>query len=203
MFLALLMLATLKIPAEPIRVMLDGAAPALNKRSMTGYMLLFAVNLLVVFRVMEWIPATVITVAGILAMRKQKLLKQVDYALLLTFIGFFIFVGNLGRIPQISQLIEKLLLGREVLVSALMSQVLSNVPAALLLSGFTDNFTALLIGVNVGGLGTLIASMASLISYKLYAQEPDSDKGRYFAQFTLYNVVGLVILLAVCAIAGW
>ena len=111
-------------------------------------------------------------------------------------------MGNLGRIPQISTLIANLVQGREVLVSALFSQVLSNVPAAILLSGFTQNFTGLLIGVNIGGLGTLIASMASLISYKLYAQEKDSEKGRYMLQFTLYNVIGLVIMLAVCAIAG-
>ena len=135
-------------------------------------------------------------------MKKQRLLPQVDYALLLTFVGFFVFVENLGRIPQISQWIGQLVQGREVLVSALFSQMLSNVPAAILLSGFTGNFTGLLIGVNVGGLGTLIASMASLISYKLYAQEKDSDKGRYMLQFTLYNVVGLIGLLAVCMLAG-
>ena len=155
-----------------------------------------------VFRVLSWIPATIITIAGILLMKKQKLLPQADYALLLTFVGFFIFVGNLGRIPQISQLIASLVQGREVLVSALFSQALSNVPAAILLSGFTDNFSGLLIGVNIGGLGTLIASMASLISYKLYAQEADASKGRYMMEFTVYNVVGLVILLAACLLVG-
>ena len=200
--LALLMLVTLRLPAEPIRVTIDGAAPQLDRRDIAGYALLFVVNLLVVFRVLSWVPATVITIAGILLMKKQKLLPQVDYALLLTFVGFFVFVGNLGRIPQISQLIAALVQGREVLVSALFSQVLSNVPAAILLSGFTDNFAGLLIGVNVGGLGTLIASMASLISYKLYAQEADANKSRYMLEFTLYNVAGLIILLAACMLVG-
>lgn len=200
--LALLLLATLKIPAQPIKVALHGDAKPLEKRDIAGYALLFAVNLLVVFHVISWIPATIITVAGVLLMKKQHLLRQVDYALLLTFVGFFVFVGNLGRIEQISSLIEKVLQGREIYVAALMSQALSNVPASLLLSGFTTNYTALLIGVNVGGLGTLIASMASLISYKLYAQEADAEKGRYMAQFTLYNGIGLAALLAFCAVTG-
>lgn len=200
--LVLLMLVTLKFPADPIRVAISGEMPKLSRKDMAGYSLLFIVNLLVVFRVLNWIPALVITVAGVLLMKKQQLLPKVDYALLLTFVGFFIFVGNLGRIPQISQLIAQVVQGREVLVSALFSQVLSNVPAALLLSGFTDNFTGLLIGVNVGGLGTLIASMASLISYKLYAQETDAQKGRYMLEFTAYNLVGLLLLLIFCAVTG-
>ena len=158
-------------------------------------MLLFIINLLVVFRVISWVPALIITALGVLLLRKYKLFAQVDYALLLTFVGFFIFVGNMGRIPAISQFIAQLLSGREILVSALFSQILSNVPAALLLSGFTDNITALLIGTNVGGLGTIIASMASLISYKLYAAQPGAEKGKYMLVFTLYNVIGLVILL--------
>ena len=91
---------------------------------------------------------------------------------------------------------EQLLTGRELVVAAIFSQFLSNVPAALMLSGFTTQYTKLLIGVNVGGLGTLIASMASLISYKVYAGQEDADIGKYMLQFTIYNVVGLIILLA-------
>ena len=105
-------------------------------------------------------------------------------------------MGNMGRIPVISSLLEKMISGRELVISALFSQFLSNVPAAILLSGFTDHFEALLVGTNVGGLGTLIASMASLISYKLYGVQEDADKGKYFRVFTVYNVIGLVILLA-------
>lgn len=194
--LVLLLTATLLIPGDPIQVTMEESTKSLSTRDLIGYTVLFIINLLVVFRVISWIPALLITVAGVLLLGKKKLLRQVDYALLLTFVGFFIFVGNMGRIPAISDLVAKLLTGREILMSALLSQFLSNVPAALLLSGFTDNIKGLLIGTNVGGLGTIIASMASLISYKLYAAQPEADKGRYMLVFTLYNVAGLVILLA-------
>ena len=157
--------------------------------------LLFLVNLLVVFRVLHYGPAVLLTILGVLLLGNKKLFARVDYALLMTFIGFFIFVGNLGRIPTISHFVEQLLTGRELVVAAIFSQFLSNVPAALMLSGFTTQYTKLLIGVNVGGLGTLIASMASLISYKIYASQEDADVGKYMLQFTAYNVVGLVILL--------
>ena len=118
-----------------------------------------------------------------------------DYALLFTFVGFFIFVGNLGRIPVFTELFQRLLSGREVVCSVIASQVISNVPAALLLSGFTENPQALLIGVNLGGLGTLIASMASLISYKYMAKSFPREKGKYLLCFTVANLVFLAILL--------
>lgn len=195
--LALLMLACLLIPAEPIRMNIDAKAGSMPKAELCTYIALFVVNLLVVFRVLNWLPALALTVAGVLILRKPGLLRQVDYALLITFVGFFIFVGNLGRIELISRWIARLLVGREVLVSALMSQALSNVPAAILLSGFTDNTAALLQGVNIGGLGTIIASMASLISYKLYAASPEANSGKYMLTFTVYNVVGLAVLLGI------
>ena len=122
-------------------------------------------------------------------------LKQVDYALLATFVGFFVFVGNLGRIPAFAQMFRRLLEGHEVLLSVAASQVISNVPAALLLSGFTPNGEALLLGVNLGGLGTLIASMASLISYKYVAAALPEQKGRYLLWFTAANVLFLALLL--------
>ena len=193
--LLLILLVTLVIPREPVRMTLPDEKRAMPKRELTAYAVLFAVNLLVVFRVLPWGVALAVTVAGVLALRQARLLRQVDYALLLTFVGFFVFVGNLGRVEGISAWLQQALEGREVLLSALMSQALSNVPAALLLSGFTRNYTALLAGVNIGGLGTLIASMASLISYKLYAAEPNAQKGRYLLVFTAYNLAGLAILL--------
>lgn len=193
--LVLLLAATLLIPAEDIAITMEEGTAAPEKKELVGYSLLFVLNLLVVFRVISWVPALLITVAGVLLLRKYRLFAQVDYALLLTFVGFFVFVGNMGRIPAINRFIGELLAGREILVSALFSQVLSNVPAALLLSGFTDNAKALLIGTNVGGLGTIIASMASLISYKLYAASPGAKKGTYMMVFTVYNVIGLVVLL--------
>ena len=200
--LLLIVLATLMIPHEPVRMTLPDQAAALPRRELIVYTALFAVNLLVVFRVLPWVAALAVTVAGVLLLRQARLLRQVDYALLLTFVGFFIFVGNLGRVEAISTWLQQALTGREVLLSALMSQALSNVPAALLLSGFTGNYAALLAGTNIGGLGTLIASMASLISYKLYAAEPDAQKGRYLLVFTAYNFAGLAILLLFQLIVG-
>ena len=124
-------------------------------------------------------------------------LRAVDYSLLLTFVAFFIFIGNLGRIPAFSGWLQEFLTGREVLVAVLASQVTSNVPAALLLSGFTAETQALIIGTNLGGLGTLIASMASLISYRQIARELPQGKKRYFGLFTLSNLIFLAILLGV------
>ena len=124
----------------------------------------------------------------------RKVLGQVDYCLIFTFIAFFIFTGNIGRLPAFQEILHSLVNGRELLVGIATSQVISNVPAALLLSGFTDNIKNLSIGVNIGGLGTLIASMASLISYKLYANEVPEKKGKYFAVFTVYNIIFLVVL---------
>lgn len=200
--LVLLAAATLILPAASVTMQMERDGKKMPAKELLLYTLLFVINLLVVFRVLHWLPALLLTAAGILLMGRQKLLLQVDYALLITFVGFFIFVGNLGRIESISNWIASLLTGHEVVVSALFSQVLSNVPAAILLSGFTQNHAALLVGVNIGGLGTLIASMASLISYKLYAARPDAQKGKYFLVFTLYNAAGLAILLAMALLMG-
>lgn len=194
--LVLLMAVTCLLPNEQIQIQMNQDAQMGSKKELSGYTVLFLVNLLVVFRVFTWPPALLLTVVGILFLKKAKLFCQVDYALLLTFIGFFVFVGNLGRISAVSEILQKLILGKEILISAIFSQFLSNVPAAILLSGFTENFKGLLVGTNVGGLGTLIASMASLISYKLYAVEKDAQKGKYMLTFTLYNVAGLLVLLA-------
>ena len=148
-----------------------------------------------------WALATLVLL--LLLCADRPVLGKVDYSLLLTFVGFFLFVGNLGRLEVFRALFQRLLAGHEVLCAVLASQCLSNVPAALLLSGFTENGTALLVGTNLGGLGTLIASMASLISYRQIAREMPGDKGRYFRLFTVSNVAFLTVLLAVWAgIAG-
>ena len=136
--LILLMAATCFLPNEPIAVDLKEKTELSEKKAFTVYGLLFALNLLVVFRVLPWIPVLIITVAGILAIKRAELLKEVDYALLLTFVGFFLFVGNLGRVPWFSEILEQMIQGREILVAAVFSQFLSNVPAALLLSGFNS-----------------------------------------------------------------
>ena len=159
-------------------------------------LILFAVCLLSVIRVLPYgVAFAAVLVCTLCADRST--LRAVDYSLLLTFVAFFIFIGNLGRIPAFSGWLQELLTGREVLVAVLASQITSNVPAALLLSGFTAKTESLIIGTNLGGLGTLIASMASLISYRQIARELPQEKGRYFGLFTLSNLIFLAILLGV------
>ena len=123
-------------------------------------------------------------------------LSGLQNALLLTFICFFVFVGNLSAVPAVRELISGVVSGREMLVGVLLSQVISNVPCAVMLSGFTGNAEQLLLGVDIGGLGTLIASLASLISFKLYGASAGAKKARYFAEFSAYNFAMLTVLFA-------
>lgn len=153
------------------------------------YGVLFAVSLLTVFEVMPYPLTLIITVAAVLIFDGRTLLK-IDYSLLLTFVFLFVFIGNLGNIQVISGFLKRIVVGNEVLAGIAASQVFSNVPAALLLSGFTDNARALLVGVNLGGLGTIIASMASLISFKLAVKE-DIKTGSYMLFFTAVNLIFL------------
>ena len=172
----------------------DTQAMKVEKKQTGIYMILFVLSLLVVAKMIaiEWVLAIVLVTVVVV---DKEVLKSVDYCLLFTFISFFIFTGNLGNIPAIREALQQLVNGREVLVGVIASQGISNVPAALLLSGFTTDYKALLAGVNIGGLGTLIASMASLISYKILANHYNEKKGSYFKWFTLVNIVFLVILL--------
>lgn len=127
----------------------------------------------------------------------KRVFTGIDYYLLLTFIALFILIGNLQNIPFFSQLFESWIVGNEVLSGVILSQVISNVPAAMLLSGFSTNYDAIIIGINVGGFGTLIASMANLISFKILVREHDGFKLKYLAVFTVLNVVLLAVLLGV------
>lgn len=168
----------------------------LNRPDRRGLLLwgaVFAVCLLSVLRVLHYgIALGAAVLAALLADRR--LLRRVDYSLLLTFLFFFVFVGNMKALPTVSEALSGLVAGREMTVGILLSQVISNVPAAMLLSGFTADYPALLLGVNLGGLGTLIASMASLISYKLYAAADGARTGKYMLFFTAVNVVLLAVL---------
>ena len=152
--------------------------------------------LLVVLRVIVW-PVMLLAVLVVLLIFDRKILLKADFLLLLTFVAFFIFSGNLARVGAVDRLLRSLLAGREYLVSLLASQVISNVPAALLLSGFTGTARELLLGVNIGGLGTPIASLASLISMKLYAHSEHAHTGRFLLEFTVVNVLFLLLLSAV------
>lgn len=172
-----------------------------KERALLRYGVLFVVSLLAVAHVLDYRICLGVVLAAFLIWDRA-LLKRVDYALLLTFIGFFVFIGNMGRVPFFNELLQKLVAGNEVVTSVVSSQVISNVPAALLLSGFTDNVEGLIVGTNLGGLGTLIASMASLISYKYIAKENKCSKGAYFGYFTIANVAFLVVLMVLWIVIG-
>ena len=165
-----------------------------SKPHAAAYLILFVLCLCCVFRL---IPDLLLLPAAVMIalLFDRSLLKKVDYALLATFICFFVFVGNIARIAAVRDTVSGLLSGHELLLSALLSQVISNVPAAVMLAGFTDAGKALLLGVNLGGLGTMIASLASLISFQFYRRSEGAQTGRYFRVFTLVNAVMLLILL--------
>ena len=166
---------------------------------------LFFISLLSVFRILSWqllLLIVLVSCIGIKAFCKEKYLPlEADFGLLLTFVAFFIFIGNMGRICAVREVLSQVLNGRELLISFLCSQMISNVPAAILLSGFTQEYRGLLQGVNIGGLGTLIASLASLISYKFFAAESEQTpaagtRGRYMLTFTIWNAGMALVLLA-------
>ena len=159
------------------------------------YLALFALAIVIVFRgIPYWIGLVVIPLVLLFADRKA--LLEVDYPLLLTFVFFFIFAGNMGRIDAVRSFFSSLLEKDTLTFSTLSCQFISNVPSAILLSQFTDNYRALLVGVNIGGVGTLIASLASLITFREYAKHNPGKAGSYIAQFSAFNFSFLFVLLA-------
>lgn len=170
-----------------------------NKRDVYLFGGLFLIILLSVFHVIDYKVTFLITIVMVLILNK-KLFSQVDYSLLITFIGFFIFVGNISTMDVVKNFMEGILNSPKstFLASVLSSQVISNVPATMLLSGFTNHFKELLLGVNIGGMGTLIASLASVISYKIYTSEFGNDN--YMKSFTFYNILGLIIFVPIAYI---
>lgn len=166
-----------------------------KKGKVVIYSTLFCVCLITVAHALDYRVMLLVVIATTAA-ADYRIFARVDYTLLLTFIAFFVFIGNMGRIPMFSNYINTIINGRECITGILSSQLISNVPAALLLSEFTDNIRPLIVGVNIGGLGTLIASMASLISFKYIGRENKSLRGRYLFYFTVVNVVFLAVLFA-------
>ncbi len=178
-----------------------GEARTLHGAKIAWYSILFFLCLLSVARLLNiWILFFMVLIMVFL--ENRKVLLQVDYSLLLTFCFFFVFIGNMGRVPAFHDLIVRFLNGNELVLAVGSSQVISNVPAALLLSGFTDRWQALIVGTNLGGLGTLIASMASLISYKQIARQYPELRIKYLLLFTLMNVIFLGVLLGVAFVFG-
>ena len=165
-----------------------------DKRIIGMYFFLFILCIMTVVKIIPFYITFVILLVCILIFDRDTL-KNVDYSLIFTFTGFFIFIGNIGRIPVFRDFLQGVISGKEMITAVLCSQIMSNVPAALLLTGFTDNIRMLIIGTNLGGLGTLIASMASLISFKFIQREDKNVNGTYIATFTVANVVFLICLM--------
>ena len=161
---------------KPESLSLPEEAVTLNKPRLAAYLALFAVFVL-----------------------DRSALKKVDYALLFTFVFFFIFSGNMSRISAVRDLLSELLAKNTLLVSVLSCQCISNVPSAILLSGFTGNYKALLLGVNIGGTGTPIASLASLITLKEYTSRYPESAGKYLAMFSAFNFAFLIALTIFCS----
>lgn len=190
----LLVVAILLLKSKPVDN--DAAVPDSQldgRMHLVVYLILFLVCIACVVHIIEY-PIMLIITAVVIFICDRKLFAKVDYFLLLTFVCFFIFIGNMERISAVSSLMSRLINGREAFAGIVLSQVISNVPAAILLSGFTDNYSALLYGVNIGGLGTLIASLASIISYRGYCTAPNTHKGKYILVFTIYNLIFLAVL---------
>lgn len=191
----LLSIAALTIKKESLQIKLSQETQDLksNQHLLFMYGLQFIICLLCVLRLVDFRAMLIIVLASTLIFDRG-IFKEVDYSLLLTFICFFIFVGNIGHIPAVKAFLTQIMENREYLVTIITSQVISNVPAAVLLSRFTSKYELLILGANIGGLGTLIASLASLISYKFYCKTKNAKPFRYLAEFTAFNLLFLGVL---------
>ena len=200
--LAMLILAVCVcvLKSETISVS-EGADEEIN---ITGWKLgilivVFAICIACVARVLDYRVMLAIAIVGILLV-DAKLFLKADYILLITFVAFFIMIGNIRSIPEISSRLSEIVQGREIAAGILSSQVISNVPAAVLLSSFTDNGRELLAGVNIGGLGTIIASMASLISFRIYGGMEGAAKGKFMGVFTALNLLFLIFMVIMAVV---
>ena len=182
------------VKSEPLAIENDDVV--INRRRAAIYLALFALSVIIVFRVIPYQVGLVLVPLALMFLDRDAL-KKVDYPLLLTFCAFFVFAGNMARIPLVQAFFEWLLQKNTLLVSALSCQFISNVPSAVLLSQFTDNYRELLLGVNIGGAGTLIASLASLITFREYTKHYPEKTGKYIALFSVCNFGMLALLLAV------
>ena len=182
------------VKSEPLVLKSEAKTP--DKKRVILYSALFALAIAIVFRgIPYWIGLLVIP--PVLLFVDRKALKMVDYPLLFTFVAFFIFSGNVSRIEAVRGVFEYLMDKSTLLFSVLSCQVISNVPSAILLSNFTENYPALLVGVNIGGAGTLIASLASLITFREYSKHNPGKTGAYILKFSAFNFGFLAILTVV------
>lgn len=182
------------VKSEPLK--LKDEAMLLNKKRTALYLTLFALSIVIVFRVIPyWVG--LIVIPPVLLVFDRKALKSVDYGLLFTFVFFFIFAGNMARIDIVRDLFSSLLNKNTLLVSIASCQFISNVPSAILLSQFTENYRDLLVGVNIGGVGTLISSLASLITFREYVKHNPGKTRYYIAIFSAFNFAFLIILTGI------
>lgn len=185
---------------KPEPLSLDEVIPSFNKKRAVVYLLLFALAIACVFRGIPYWTGLIIIPAVLIFMDRWAL-ATVDYPLLLTFVFFFIFSGNMSRIEAVRDFFSALLEKSTLVVSTLSCQFISNVPSAILLSQFTDNYRELLVGVNIGGAGTLIASLASLITFREYVLHNPGKTKSYVLKFSAYNFAFLAVLL--CFMLLW
>ena len=195
--IALITLCCLFFPKDSLSIT-EKCNHRLPPKKTALYLALFALSIVIVFRVIPYWIGLIIIPAVLLCVDRDAL-KKVDYPLLLTFVCFFIFSGNMARIDAVSELFSGLLDKNTLIVSALSCQVISNVPSAILLSQFTENYPALLLGVNIGGAGTLIASLASLITFREYSAHNPGKSGHYIALFSAFNFGFLILLAVLCS----
>jgi len=170
-----------------------GANYTTDRRLVFLYLALFALSVVAVFGFLDY-RAVLVVVAVTIFIADRTIFRRIDYSLLFTFIGFFIFIGNLQEIESVSRFLTRMVALNPMLVASLASQAISNVPAAILLSRFTGDAGALLRGVSIGGMGTIIASLASVISYKFFAREYPADSLRYLGIFSAWNILFFLLL---------
>lgn len=195
---AMLTLSVFFFPATKME--LKGKEPFVFKKGRSAiYLVLFVLTVLMVFSVIPYYIALAIVIVAILIMDRYALLR-VDYFLLGTFLMFFIFAGNMSNIDTVRDLFSRLLQKNTLIFSTLSCQLISNVPSAILLSQFTSDYKELLLGVNIGGTGTIIASLASLITFAEYSRTGVGSRAKYLGVFTLLNVIFLGVLLSFCLI---
>lgn len=189
---ALILLCCLFLPREGLTVPRQETLP--DKRRTAVYGVLFCVAVAMVLRGIPYWLGLLVIVMALLVLDRRALLG-VDWGLLVTFAAFFTFSGNMARIEPVRELFRKLLTHGAMPVAALTSQVISNVPAAILLSRFTDDYRGLLVGVNIGGAGTLVASLASLITFREYTKHVKGQTGRFMVLFSAISFGFLGVLL--------
>ena len=187
------------VKAEPIEI--TERAAELPIPRVIIYLILFAISILIVFRAIPY-QIGLITIPLFLLFLDREALRQVDYGLLLTFVFFFIFSGNMARINAVREFFSYLLSLNTLVFSALSCQFISNVPSAILLSQFTENYKELLLGVNIGGVGSMISSLASLITFKEYTKQSPGHTLSYILKFSAYNFTFLIILILFCLVFG-